>query len=85
MWSWTEGALRLSLGGVVAADHMRQRSLNNEQVDGKTRYVTFISNAGIKNGKYFDIHFPAPPLRHPDGFYLTSQRGAHVAILRGEI
>lgn len=79
MWLWMEGTLRLSLGGVVAADQMRQRSLNNEEVDGKTRYVAFTSTAGIKNGKYCDIR------SHPDGFYLTSQRGAHEAILHAEI
>lgn len=56
MWLWIEGRLQFGLGGVVAADHMRQRSLNNEEADGKTRYVAFISTAGIKNGKYFKIH-----------------------------
>lgn len=39
MRSWIEGTLQLSLGGVVDGDHMRQSSLNNKEVDGKTRYV----------------------------------------------
>lgn len=56
MWLWIEGRLQLGLGGVVVADHMRQRSLNNEEADGKTRYVAFILTAGIKYGKYFEIH-----------------------------
>lgn len=47
----------------MAADHMRPRSLNNQLVDRKTRYVAFISTAGIKNGKYFDMHSPAAPSR----------------------
>lgn len=72
MWIPPSTGLCSVLGGVVDVDQMRQRSLNNEEVDGKTRYVAFVPTAGIKNGKHFDIR--SPP--YPDGFYLASQKGS---------